>query len=398
MRAEQAASATAPTTSTDGPSPDETKPSGETKTEETPSGESEVKTSTSEGSETDEKKDFWDNYKSDEERRKALNETKQYAAKLSKELQEAKAAKAPEKTEVKEPETKTEPVKAEPDVEKLDVDTFISQAINLKEGHTEDQLRIAQINYEVLKFHKDVLNPAQEAAKTAKTELEKVADKVRDQKAYVAKTKEKAEKSDLYADDLKEALNELRDLEKAHTDARLDHREAADRLAEALKEERDKRAEGRTFAQGSVERINQKSLESKAQTERAETEKRTKEESNKAWTLELEKAMKANGLTDVSEKMKKVLSVAAYDHVNELIKAGQVTDKTDLQILIKDAFEPIIELKSKAPVLEGAVERKKSLTDEPGPGTRNAKAGEEKPQTLAEMKAAARRGLKSIKA
>lgn len=382
------------TTVENGSSPvDGAKPSEDVSSE---SDKPEDKTSTSSGSDGEDP--YWGQYKDDEARKKAFRETKEYAADLARQLREAKAGK-PESTESR-PEEKKETVstdKSSSEAGKTDlsVDEWINQSLGLKEGHTDDQLRVAQVNYEVLKFHKEVLLPSVEAEKSTRENLKKSEESVRDQKVVVNRFKKMVEGNSIYQDDLKEAENELRQLEKAHTDARLDWREAKDKLSEADAEERSKRANGRAFAHEAVERLKQKSRESKAQTERAESEKKVREESNKVWKSEFEKALKANGLEDASEKAKELLHDAAYNHVGRLAKAGKVTQDADLQPLFKDAFSPYLELKSGVPASVEKIERKRDLTDEPGPSDRKAKSGEEKPQTLAEMKAAARRGLKS---
>lgn len=389
--------AAAPTDGAAGSSPSETS-TGANSSEGAPEGNPEDKTSTSQGNGEGDPDAYWNQYKDEEARKKAFKETKEYAAELARQLREAKASKPESESKSEDNAGKKEtPSKSSSEDEKTDlsVDGWIERSLALKEGHTEDQLRIAQVNYEVLKFHKDVLYPSVEAEKTTRENLEKVAESVRDQKVVVARFKKMVENNAIYSDDLKEAENELRQLEKAHTDARLDHREAKDKLAEAKAEERSKRAEGRAFAIEAVERLKQKSRESRAQTERAESEKKIREESNKIWQSEFQKALKANGLEDSSEKAKALLHDAAYNHVGRLAKAGQIKEDSDLQPLFKDAFSPYLELKSGVPASVEKVERKKDLTDEPGPSERKAKTGEEKPQTLAEMKAAARRGLKS---
>ncbi len=385
------------TVETAAPSPDNDEPSSsETSGAETPiegtDKEPEVETSPSQGGEAD--KDYWDQYKDEAERRKALNETKRYAAEVAKELKELKGKSSQPTPEVKE-EVKVE-TKTESD-EVPDVDSFIDQAINLKAGHTEDQLRIAQVNYEVLKFKTNVLEPTKEAAQTAKANLEKATEAIRDQKAIVAHQQKKADGNSLYADDLKEAQAELRDLQKAHTDARLDWNEAAGKLEKAESEFAKKSRDGRALAQELVVGQMRKSRESKAQLEREASEKKTREESNKAWTAEFKKALKSNGLDGVSEKHERLLHDSAYNHILRLSQSGKVKEDADLQVLIKEAFEPYLELKSSAPVLEDKVERKKSLTDEPGPETRKAKTGEEKPKTLAEWRQAAKRGMKAAR-
>lgn len=392
----------APTDGAAGSSPSETSTGansseGEQKSEGS-EGNPEDKTSTSQGNGEGDPDAYWNQYKDEEARKKAFKETKEYAAELARQLREAKASKPESESKSEDNAVKKEtPSKSSSEDEKTDlsVDEWIERSLALKEGHTEDQLRVAQVNYEVLKFHKDVLYPSVEAEKTTRENLEKVAESVRDQKVVVARFKKMVENNAIYSDDLKEAENELRQLEKAHTDARLDHREAKDKLAEAKAEERSKRAEGRAFAIEAVERLKQKSRESRAQTERAESEKKIREESNKIWQSEFQKALKANGLEDSSEKAKSLLHDAAYNHVGRLAKAGQIKEDSDLQPLFRDAFSPYLELKSGVPASVEKVERKKDLTDEPGPSERKAKTGEEKPQTLAEMKAAARRGLKS---
>lgn len=376
------------------PDPDEPSSSVETSGAETPAEgteqEPKVETSPSQGGE--DSKDYWDQYKDEAERRKALNETKRYAAEVAKELKELKSKSSQSTTEVKE-EVKAE-VKTESE-EVPDVDSFIDQAINLKAGHTEDQLRIAQVNYEVLKFKTNVLEPTKEAAQSAKANLEKATEAIRDQKAIVAHQKKKADANSLYADDLKEAEAELRDLQKAHTDARLDWNEAAGKLEKAESEFAKKSRDGRALAQELVVGQMRKSRESKAQLEREALEKKNREDSNKAWESEFKKALKSNGLDGVSEKHERLLHDSAYNHILRLSQAGKVKDDADLQVLIKEAFEPYLELKSSAPVLEDKVERKKALTDEPGPETRKAKTGEEKPKTLAEWRQAAKRGMKA---
>lgn len=379
-----------------GSSPSETDGANSSEDKSSVSGGSEDKTSTSSGSDGEDP--YWGQYKDDEARKKAFRETKEYAADLARQLREAKAGKS-ESTESKVEEKKetvsTDKSSSEAEKTDLSVDEWINQSLGLKEGHTDDQLRVAQVNYEVLKFHKEVLLPSVEAEKSTRENLKKAEESVRDQKVVVSRFKKMVEGNSIYQDDLKEAENELRQLEKAHTDARLDWREAKDKLSEADAEERSKRANGRAFAHEAVERLKQKSRESKAQTERAESEKKVREESNKVWKSEFEKALKANGLEDASERAKELLHDAAYNHVGRLAKAGKVTQDADLQPLFKDAFSPYLELKSGVPASVEKIERKRDLTDEPGPSDRKAKSGEEKPQTLAEMKAAARRGLKS---
>ena len=386
----------APPTDNDGGLPADT--NGEKATEDKPvNGEPEVKTSPTQGS-SEGTKDYWEQYPDEAARRKALNETKIYAAETARKAKELEAKVAElEKSRSEAQPSKVDAKVKEPDPDDVSVDDWISQALSLKEGHTDDQLRIAQVNYEVLKFQKDVLAPAHKAAEDAQAALIKATEAVRDQKAHVTKLKAKAESNSLYADDLKEAIGELRDLEKAHTDADLALVRAENKLEKASKEETRKRLEGRALAAQSVEKLKQKSRETKAQTERAAQEAKAKEESDKAWKTEFEKALKANGLDTVSEKAKKALHAAAYTHVYELSKAGQVTDETDLQVLLKDSFQPYLELKASAPALESAVGRKKEVTDEPGPENRKAKTGEDQPKTLDDWRAAARRGMRSNK-
>lgn len=386
---------TPPTDDANGPSPSETT-TGENETEGKPEGEPEVKTSPTQGS-SEGTKDYWEQYPDEAARRKALNETKTYAAETARKAKEleAKIAELEKSRAEARPESKFDAKAEEPSLDDVSVDEYIAQTLSLKEGHTEDQLRLAQINWEVLKFQREVFAPALEASKATKAALEKATEAVRDQKAHVAKLKAKAENNTLYAEDLKEAIGELRDLEKAHTDADLAYDRAERKLEKVAKDEERKRLEGRAFATQTVEKLRQKSRETKAQTERAAQEAKAKEESDKAWREEFEKALKANGLDSVSEKAKKALHAAAYTHVYELSKAGQVTDETDLQVLLKESFQPYLELKASAPALESAVGRKKEVTDEPGPANRKAKTGEEQPKSLADWKAAAKRGMRS---
>lgn len=383
-----------PPTDDAGGLPSET--NGEKATEGNPQGEPEVKTSPTQGS-SEGTKDYWEQYPDEAARRKALNETKTYAAETARKAKEleAKVAELEKLRTENQPASKTDAKVDEPDLDSVSVDEYITQTLNLKEGHTEDQLRLAQINWEVLKFQKEVFTPALEASKATKAALEKATEAVRDQKAHVSKLRVKAESNSLYADDLKEAIGELRDLEKAHTDADLAFDRAERRLEKVSRDEERKRLEGRAFATQSVEKLRQKSRETKAQTERAAQEAKAKEDSDKAWQAEFEKALKTNGLDSVSDKAKKALHAAAYTHVYELSKAGQVTDETDLQALLKESFQPYLELKASAPALESAVERKKDVTDEPGPANRKAKTGEEQPKTLADYRAAAKRGMRS---
>lgn len=380
-----------PPENSDGSSPDE---KGEKQTEDQPEGKSEVETSPT-GGEGEQTKDYWDQYPDEEARRKALNETKRYAAETARKAKELEAKLAEvEKSKTK--ETPAESVKEEEVESETPVDDWINKALNLKEGHTEDQLRIAQINYEVARFQKEVVVPAGEALKAAEAAFEKISNDVRDQRAHVTKLKAKAENNSLYADDLKEAVNELRDLEKAQTDARLDRSEAREKFSLVQKEERDKKVAGLQFAKEAVEKLSKQSREAKAQKEREAQEAKAREESNKAWQSEFEKALKASGLDGTTDKAKKMLHAAAYAHIYDLNKAGQITDETDLQPLLKEAFSPYLELKSSAPAMESAVERKKAVTDEPGPENRRAtKAGEEQPKTLDEWRAAAKRGMKN---
>lgn len=302
----------------------------------------------------------WDEYKTDEERAKALAHNKAYGIEMAKKArEESERASA---LEAQLAARKEEMVAEEPVIEApkdLTYDEWVK--VTLEKPETEEQKRIAKLAFEYNQLVAEKVTPASAAVESAEQKAREAMQVLKDREIALKFLQGRKDQS-LYIDDIaeaKEMLNEAR-LEFNTADNSVLKAKLAFKEAEQAQLAKLGVLRSDSMAAHESEIVSRKDSATRKKAD-AETSERQLEV-DKAWTDAKLAVVKARGLDEAAQQ---VLMDAADGAIIRAANAGKSITPADFVKFIDDSLKPIQSVKDKA--REEAVRTAAAIVDEPTP-------------------------------
>lgn len=298
----------------------------------------------------------WNEYKTDEDRKKALAHNKAYAAQMAQKARDLEAQLAEKKVD---PAPVVEEKPEAPVVEK-DYDTWVAES--LKQPDTKEKEQLSELANEYNRHLVEKLAPAESAAKEAEAKVREAEASLKDAEATLKFLQSRKDPT-LYESDIAEAKERLSDARFEFTsakDARLEalsaHQKAEETRLSALGV---LRREARTVYEGEI-----KARKDSESTRRAEEEStKHQAEVNKSWEDSKAKALESRG--NLTPEAKQLLLNAADGAIVRAATENKTISPADYLKFIEDSWKPFQSTAEQ--VRQDAVKAVIAITDEPTP-------------------------------
>lgn len=320
----------------------------------------------------------WNEYKTDEERKKALVSNKTYAAEMSRKARELEAKASELETKLAALEAakpaKTEPeVKAEPEAGEVGYDEWIAKA--LKEPDTDEKRKIASLANEYNQYLAEKITPAAQVVEDHSKKVREAAELLKEREVALKFLQTRKDPA-LYAEDIQEAKEQFQEARITLSDARVAAQEAKDALREAESTRLAMLGILRKDARTSHE-IETTTRRDSVSAKRLEEETRMRQKSvDEAWENAKLEAVKARGVED--ETTKQFLLNAADGAIVRVASSNRSIPVEEYSKFIEESWKPF-QLSSEK-VRQDAVKKAIDISSEPTPN----QATSEKPNVDAQ--------------